>query len=316
MKQYVAQPEMAAQWAQSEGEAGSIMTDGSEIQKDLNQHATAAIPAHAWESTVAIVIAHEGQVHQFGTGILLRIADSSFVVTAGHVVRQASEHGKTLGISSGAGSFVAVAGQFLCSCGHQYGSDEDLFDVAVHRLPDDAVKRLAGKTFLRLTDVDCGEQSRTAVYTLFGFPAVWARPSAADSEVLQLRALQFTTYRFDRHTDALEGFQDRFHLLLDADPNGISNDDGSAAVFRNLDGQDMAFPRGLGGISGCSVWRIGDLRLPPSDWRRFEARNVAVQTGVYSPRRAIKATRWIAVSTLLYDAFPELRPAIELWRLD
>jgi hypothetical protein len=290
------------------------MEDQTELQKEINQRITPAIPVRAWDSTIAIVIAHEGRVHQFGTGILFRIADVSFVVTAAHVVKEANRHRKTLAVSSFARSFIAISGEFLCSSEDQHGGEADPFDIAVHRLSDKAVEGLAGKSFLRFDEIDFQEPSPTAVYCLFGFPAVWSRPSIADPDVLQLKALQFTTYRFDRDTEALEGFQHRFHLLLDAQPNGLSNDDGSTAVFRDLEGRDLAFPRNLGGISGCSVWRIGDLRLPPSEWSRCEARNAAVQTGVYSDKRAIKATRWLAVSTLLYSAFPDLRRAIELWR--
>jgi hypothetical protein len=62
------------------------------------------------------------------------------------------------------------------------------------------------------------------------------------------------------------------------------------------------------------VWTIGDSKKPPTDWDADQARLIAVQTGVYPQRKIIKATRWIAVSTLLYEAFPELRGAMNLFR--
>ena len=42
---------------------------------------------------------------------------------------------------------------------------------------------------------------------------------------------------------------------------------------------------------------------------------VAVQTSVYPRPQIIKATRWVAVSTLLHETFPELRPALALWNV-
>jgi hypothetical protein len=290
--------------------------DPLQLQKQINQIVAGAIPARAWDSTVAIVIAHEGETHQFGTGILFRIGDASFLITAAHVVNEASIYRKTLAISTTRGGFVAISGTFMCSAKGQYGSDEDPFDVAVHRLSDESLLRLGDKSFLRFYDIEFQDQSPTAVYTLFGYPAVWSRPNPAKSDVLDFKALQFTTYRFDGDTSVLKEFQERFHLILDAQADGITNDDGSRAVFRDFEGRNLGFPKKLGGISGCSVWRIGDLRLPLADWAKVEPRNVAVQTGVYPPTRAIKTTRWIAVSTLIYDAFPDMRPAIELWRFD
>jgi hypothetical protein len=180
-----------------------------------------------------MVIAREGQVHQLGTGILFQVGEASFVVTAAHVAKYASEYRKTLAISSSAGSFIVIAGPFLCSFESKEAGETDPFDIAVHRLSMESVQRLAGKSFLRFSDIDFQEASPTAVYSLFGFPTVWSRTNAA-SDVLELKALQFTTYRFDRDKAAIEGFQDRYHLLLDAQPNGITNDDGSAAIFCDL----------------------------------------------------------------------------------
>jgi len=50
------------------------------------------------------------------------------------------------------------------------------------------------------------------------------------------------------------------------------------------------------------------------NWKKERPKVVAVQTSVYEKSRAIKATRWIAVSTLIHEAFPELRPSMNLWR--
>lgn len=282
-------------------------------QREINVFASGCVPRRAWDNTVAIVIAHDGGVHQFGSGILFRVADYTFVITAAHVVKRAVKNQKTLGISNASGSFVTADGQWLCSSEGQFGSNEDPFDVAVKRIGDDAVKRLSGKEFLRFDDIDFAKQSPAAVYTLFGFPAAWSEPSITDETPLKLKGLQYTTYRYDRETTDLQEYQERIHLLLDAQ-YPCSDDAAEVVRFQNTAGEDEPFPGKLGGISGCSVWRIGDLKLPIHSWTNDQARIVAVQTGVYASRQAIKASLWVAVSTLLYQAFPELRPAISLLR--
>ncbi|HEV2969251.1 MAG TPA: hypothetical protein VGY55_04615 [Pirellulales bacterium] len=276
-------------------------------QRAINEKVRPHIPIDGWNSTVAIVVARGNDVHQFGTGVLFRVAQDAFVITAGHVARKAAENKWTQGLAGVSESIVALSGQWLCT-------DEDPFDIAVHQLPQSTVDKLKGKVFLRFDDIDFEPQSPLAVFTIFGFPEVWSSPSTNESEKLTLKPFEFTTYRYDRDTAALSGYEERYHLLLDAQPRDISLDDGSAAEFRTLQGLPASFPKDVVGISGCSVWRIGDLRVPIEEWGRDRARIVAVQTSVYSGKAAIKATRWIAVSTLIHDAFPELRPAMTLWR--
>jgi hypothetical protein len=290
--------------------------DEIEQQKRLNTLLEARVPPLAWNCTVPIVIAHEGNVHHHGTGTLLRIADHHFLVTAGHVFKQAAQHGKSLGIGGASdGRFIGLSGNTLVSAEGQYGSADDPLDIGLHVLSPSAVGRLSSRQFVTLGDVDFEPQTNAAVYTLFGYPAIWSKPSCSDSDPLQFRPLQYTTLGYDRDVDALENYQEVLHLLLDARLQGITGDDGRPVSFCDLSGQAAEFPRKLGGISGCSVWRIGGFSRS-SDLRDPErARLVAVQTSVYHSKKAIKATRWIAVSTLIHGAFPELRPALGLWRL-
>jgi hypothetical protein len=82
--------------------------------------------------------------------------------------------------------------------------------------------------------------------------------------------------------------------------------------FRRKDGTAAAFPRDLRGVSGGPVWTIGDLDIPMQNWPRIAPSLVGVQTGVYQPSQVIRVTRWVAVTTLIYATFPELRSALEL----
>jgi hypothetical protein len=285
-----------------------------QLQYVVNNKVKQYIPEQAWDSTVAIVIAHNHNVYQFGSGILFRIADESFVVTACHVIKDAAhKYNGTLGITSANESFVAVPGEWICSSEGQYGTDKDPFDVAIYNLQQHAVQKLNGKRLLYLNDIDFGLQSGTGVYTLFGYPGIWSKPSTSSSEELQLKPFQYTTIAFNGDTRSFKEYQERFHLLLEAQLKYSSTEKGTKATFRDLEGKYAPFPERLGGISGCSVWRIGDLDVPIDDWGQKQPKIVAVQTSVYHTDQVIKATRWIAVSTLIHGAFPKLRPAMDLW---
>ncbi len=188
--------------------------------------------------------------------------------------------------------------------------------IGLHHLAPDAVSRLRNeKTFMHFDDIEFEPQSPSAVYTLFGFPEAWSSPSTSEEEKVKYKTLQYTTYRYDRSTSSFSEYQERFHLLLDGQLCQAFDNNVSAIQPSDLDGNPTSINNNLSGISGCSIWRIGDFKKPTSKWDIERSKLVAVQTGVYYGVRAIKATRWIAISTLIHKVFPELRPAMELWHL-
>ena len=271
------------------------------------------IPALAWDATVAIVAATGTTLYQFGTGTLFRVADESFVVTAAHVPKVAEKKGLRLCIT-GVDGFIPLPRRWIGSADQQYGTNSDPFDVAVVQLGPDCVQKLTAKVFLRFDDIISSDDLTSGVFTVFGYPACWSRPSGNRSEVLELKPLQYTTYAFEGDTDALEEYQQRFHLLLSAAIEETSEITGNPVAFSDRQGLPARFPGDLGGISGSSVWKIGDRATPIRDWKSRAPKLVGVQIGVYHRKKIIKATRWIAVSTLLHEAFPALRPAMSLWR--
>ncbi len=283
--------------------------DANSLQASANKRISDFVPRHVWRSTVAIVVAKRPAVHLLGTGSLFQIADRRFVVTAAHVVRLAHDYDRTIGISGDSNSLISVHGDWISSAS---SSGEDPFDVAVYSLPESAVQRLSQSRFLRMGDVSFGEQPRTAVFTLFGHPAIWALPSRDESEQVQLKGLEYTAYTYERSVDTLQGYNPKYHLLLDAEAEQITWIDGSRAEFTRRNGTAAAFPRDLKGVSGGPVWRTADLNLPIEEWHLLSPSLAGVQTGVYQPSQVIRVTRWAAVTTLIHAAFPELRPAIDM----
>jgi hypothetical protein len=290
------------------------MNNKHKICHEFIKASSKQIPSYAWDCTTPIVVAYKGNVQHFGTGTLFCVADYYFLVTAAHVFKQANEYDLSLGIGGSEDEyFISLKGNSLVSSEGQYGSNGDPLDVGIHHLASDAVTRLRKeKTFIHYDDIDVGKQSPTAVYTLFGFPGVWSSLSTSDKEKVKYKALQYTTYQYNRSTSLLSEYQERLHLLLDGQLDQSFDIDASPIQRANLVGNPTPITKDLGGISGCSVWRIGDFNIPADRWDLEKSKLVAVQTGAYYGPKAIKATRWIAVNTLIYHAFPELRPVMQL----
>jgi hypothetical protein len=287
------------------------MKDLQRLRRDVNLRIAPQVPTTAWESTVAIVVANPPTVHLFATGILFQIADCHFVVTAGHAIRAAHEHRKTIGLGdTGTDNLIALSGDFMSSVPGE--GEGDPYDVAVRLLPAETVAKLAAKRFLRITDVSFSDPGPKAVFSLFGYPGVWSEPSRSDSDRIRSKALEFTTYAFDGDSTALIGYQPHLHLLLSAGIEDTTWTDGSSIDFRDRAGQSARFPIGLQGISGCSVWHIGDLSVAIEKWRERPPALVGIETGVYQASGVITASRWAVVTTLIHKAFPDLRRSIEL----
>jgi hypothetical protein len=292
------------------------MNDNSpSSQEFVNKRINDCIPPGAWKSNVGIIIVLDKTLRQFGTGTLLRVADASFLVTAAHVIKEASKLDKGLCITASDGSFVQVHGNWMCSSEGQYETTEDPFDIAVLQLDYNIVERLKDNLFLRLDDVNFDENLSNGIFCLFGYPSLLSQPSINADTKLILKPFQYATSLYEGKTDMLSGYQNRFHLLLGANPKETTDINGRHLVFVNREGIRLQFPENLGGISGCSVWMVGARDIPMTDWGKTRPRVVAVQTGVYSNPQIIKTTRWVAVSTLLHEAFPELRPALSLWHV-
>ncbi len=267
--------------------------DGNSSQARVNRRISDFVPGDVWRSTVAIVVAKRPAVHLLGTGSLFQVADQHFVVTAAHVIRVAHEYDRTIGISGDSNSLISVHGNWISSAST---AGEDPFDVAVYPLPEAAVHRLSQSRFMRMSDVSFGEQSRTAVFTVFGHPAIWSLPSRADNERVELKGLEYTACTYDGSIDDLQGFDAKYHLLLDADAEQITWTDGTTAEFMHRDGTAAKFPLDLKGISGGPVWKIGDLTAPIDEWQQLSSSLAGVQTGVYQPSQVIRVTRWVAVT--------------------
>lgn len=272
----------------------------------------ARTPPRVAAATVAIVGSRSGNIRHLGTGTLLAVADAKFIVTAAHVLLVAKELDLTVAISPALGGvFTAVTARNWMLTAASDGDDQH--DVALYQLDDRELGRLGAVDCVRIADVCFDRDLSLAYFIVCGFPGMWSTTSHSDTGDMKSRLLQYGTYPFKGHAGGLNGVDPERHILLDGTPGDLMDHNGDPTRFQTRSGHPASMPGDLAGISGCSVWRIGDFRTPVSEWNVNDARIVGVQTGVFRSAGAIKATRWNSVTTLLHNAFPDLRPTIQMY---
>jgi hypothetical protein len=170
--------------------------------------------------------------------------------------------------------------------------------VAVFELDKATEAAIDSSHFLRLHEVALRPMSPGWCW-LFGFPLEWLQ------ELVTL-----DHYRFNDlflllplvpEKEALDGYDQRYHFLLESKRDKLEKSDGSRADL----------PWKLNGISGCSIWQVMARNGTGGGWQCFRPRIVGVQTSYYRAPSLIKVTSWAAVANVLWQRWPGLRPSIE-----
>lgn len=256
-----------------------------------------------WGSSVAICIQRGRTWQAFGSGTLLRIADRTFVVTAAHVLKDNRRQNLCV--------VPADSMRLVHLEGTGYVIDDEALDIAIIQLLPDVAEQLDAKAFVRLGDVSTSSNLDMCMFALFGFPIVL---SCNDNQSIKLTKFHFVAPAYDGSTSALGNYNPQNHILLAANRANAKSLDGTPMAFTYQGGMEAPFPRELGGISGCGVWKIADSPLDACRTTADKARLVGVETAVYHESECIKVTRWTEVISLIRSALPELEPAISMWR--
>lgn len=266
------------------------------------------VPERLQKAAVAIVRTGSAAFGH-GSGTLFRVADYSFVVTAKHVIRDARDGEWPIGIT-GETHIVETPGDWAGSPETGRQPDLGLGDLAIYKLSDEQVSGLGSKEFVRLADLGLHAELGRGFFCFLGFPVMWSdRPT--EDEPLGLGLFRYSTTA-GRDTGQLLDYDSKVHFLLDAEDNSLVDQHGEGTSLRTRTGHRVNLVRGVAGVSGGGVWRIGQPGLSPEHWRQEDAKVVGVVTGVYNDAQVIKATKWVFVTKLIYEVFPEIRRALDL----
>lgn len=246
------------------------------------------VPVYAW--------ARGGLPVVEGSGVLLKIADAGFLVSAAHVMAGV--------IKDGRGLFMGLADEAdilnLGGLDVQVSDDRDHVDVAYMRLPASVVDTIsAHRPFLRLDQVDTARRRpEKGMYIVAGYPR---GQTQADGEtgVIHSKPYCLSTTLYDGD---LANSKEGTSIVLSFTPHWVVEDNG-----------DSVRPPAMLGISGCGIWRmVGEQHPTPGHWDATLIRLAGIEHGTVG--NAIKGLLAFRLVDSIRQNHPDLAPAIELVR--
>lgn len=212
----------------------------------------------------------------FGCGVLIKVAESHFLLTAAHVADE--RHTSTLLIPSTSG-FVNLYGEFVenrlppSKC-----RTDDPTDVCVVGLPEDLVIRLHDElVFLNREDCDLFDETRSGdAYTMIGYPARKSsvRGDTAFTEQFSLSGSGVVDFSFDKF-----GLDPQKHLA-------IQHRTKKAVQFSTMLKVQSPHPEGMSG-GGIFAWSK-DLPKPSA---LAQPKLVGILTEYHQSRNVFIGTR-------------------------
>jgi hypothetical protein len=227
----------------------------------------------------------QGEPRQYGSGVLLRVADARFVVTANHVCR--------LFLEQGCSCFLSGA-EKLIPLGNAKVWRLESSDLAVIRLTESVWTALSpGKSFARLPELDGRDETHEVggIYCVFGYPS---DSSTTDHEARMHKMVAEHVWGipYGAHKQPLLSFDPTRHIAIE---------------FR-----EGSHPH-PGGMSGCGMWRVLKAGVPGATWFTDDIRLVAIEhTLGHRDGDALVGSRIGYLPTMIEAHDPSLAPVLAL----
>lgn len=254
-----------------------------------------------WDRTVGLYFRTEtGNPTMQGSGVLLKIADAAFVLSAAHVLKL----GKDMEIQIGA---MAKGSKLIKLPAAQFAFSDDLtdLDLGFVRISTETANELSRfKEFARMSDLDLRTcQPCSGAYCVLGFPQQLNTPDHVKREINPLHL----HYLCHPVPDAAEAKPEiSFLLRMTKDTVVLSDPENSIS-------EEQRMPE-LYGISGCGMWRLYGVedRVNRLDlWQPSWIKLVGIEHG-WGRRKWVKGAFVRHVVDMIEGAYPELRASIQL----
>jgi hypothetical protein len=249
----------------------------------------------------------DGTAIQFGSGVLLQIADSYFALTAAHIFNTIQERKLPVGLMAGLNDNPLLWLDESNSKGQLLQASK--LDVAVISLSNKLATRMqeSGRRFCRLMDAEpndrTSDQARNAWYLMLGFPSE-NQKLIENGKTIYTQAQFYCTTSLAPDAVELKSISEYDpHLHLAVDYNKVR--------ARCASGHAGGLPN-PGGMSGGGCWRIADTFQELCLCDLSKAKLVGVETGWYPKYSIMKSTKLGIAIAIIHQSFPELRKAIEL----
>lgn len=259
-------------------------------------------------ATVAFYGVHNERVVKERTGVMLRIANSVFILTASHYLRENVKNSIPLYVSWNERTDLPIplhdARFYTTEYDSPLGERDVVRDVAAVKLSDSTAREIlaAGRTPMSLCDISMSQDRSPGIFFMFGFPQAWFRMEHSGPICLPL-VYGCGIYPGEHWAGSEIGYDPKVHLLLDFRREAITP----------IDGQSHTLPgyEGIVGVSGCGIWRVIDLHgsIDIDRWEPDQCKLVAIQHRYYEQPGYLHTT-WIQYAiSRIFDDYPELKSA-------
>jgi len=261
----------------------------------LDRVSTGCIP-RVESATVPILGVQDEIVHD-RTGVLYRVGDRRFVLTAAHKLRAIIEHEVPLYLSLNAEDKLPLP---LAEAVF-HTTEDDGRDVAAISLPTEMASEIeAHREFVRHNEVSLHE-STPGLYLFLGYPMVWSGIVISESTVYS-RPLAFLCREYAGESSPNACHDDAVHLRLEFDQEAFSVTENAKEIL----------PR-IGGISGCGIWRIADWSTEGfRRWSPAELRLVGIQHSWSEDQGYIRGTKVGYILSRILEEYPDVEPAMNI----
>lgn len=256
--------------------------------------------------TIPFYVMQNGGPVQYGSGVLLEIADKHFVLTAAHVMDICQKHESPTYVSSGnvGDSLIQFEDfqSYLSSMPEGGSREDDPFDISVSEIPEVLAQNLLGsRRFVRLADIDPRDKQRKGGwYFVFGYPSIQTVVNM-DAAHVNSTGLAYGTVLYGDDRGDLRNDDRRVQIVIDFLKQGNTDDNQNLVIV----------PR-PNGISGCGIWRLAHGGASVKLWKPEDKRLVGIEHTWNKDKQVLRGTRIEYALQINYRHYPSLRRAMHL----
>ncbi len=243
--------------------------------------------------------AQRGKIIHDRTGVLYRIHDEHFILTAAHDLSVWLKHGIPLGVWVNRPDVPPISvldAVFYCT-------SESREDVAAIHLPSSVAAEVSKyKSFVSHDQIELSNDINGPM-VFFGYPLTWAADHVSEDR-LESQALSLLTVPYEGTTKPGGIFDPDLHSLLQCDRIAINNSTRQHG--------DLPHPKGM---SGCGIWQVADFDRETGEVisrSKGNASLVAIEHHYDAERGYVITTKIGHVLNVIYQNFPDLKGPMNL----
>lgn len=249
-------------------------------------------------ATVPILAVQNDEIVHGYTGVLYRIADHHFVLTAAHKLRQIVEANIPLYLSMNKRGVLPIP----LAEARFHSTEEEGRDVAAIWIPPETASEVAKhREFLSHNQINFSGAESRGPFAFFGYPGEWSGHVVDEDSILS-QGLVFPTFPYNGPQPKSAHFDPAVHMLLHFTRDAMNTLDGS------IDKLPEPF-----GISGCGIWQVGDIlekELKARD--ESSVKLVGIQHRWSRKSDYIQGTKIAYLLNFILENYPEARAAMNL----